>query len=60
MPPMQEMGVVKMTFQDEVEWCLRLWNSLRIGGVWTLEGVGTYVRTDLKEMLQFAIRNAGQ
>tara|TARA_B100000902_G_scaffold372981_1_gene400475 strand:- start:363 stop:887 length:525 start_codon:yes stop_codon:yes gene_type:complete len=50
MPPMQEMGVGRMTFQDEVEWCLRLWNSLRIGGVWTLEGVGTYVRTDLKEM----------
>ena len=32
-----------MDWQDEVEWCLRLWNSLRVrtedtpGGEWTLE-----------------------
>ena len=56
MPSMQKMGVGIMDWQDEVEWCLRLWNSLRVrnedtpGGMWTLEGIGKYERTGLQAM----------
>lgn len=48
-----------MINEEEVEWALRLWNSLivgeesdpvKTGGSWQLEGVGKYVRTSLKEL----------
>jgi len=48
-----------MINEEEVEWALRLWNSLIVGdekdpiqsgGTWQLEGVGKYVRTALKEL----------
>ncbi len=45
-----------MDWQDEVEWCLRLWSSLRVrtedtpGGQWTLEGIGMYERTGTQQM----------
>lgn len=48
-----------MINEDEVEWALRLWNSLIVGdandpintgGTWELDGVGKYVRTALKEL----------
>lgn len=45
--------------EDEIDWALRLWNSLIVGeesnpvesgGTWYLDGVGVYVRTALQEL----------
>jgi len=50
---------MNMINEDEVEWALRLWNSLVVGdendpigtgGSWKLEGVGKYIRTGIKEL----------
>jgi hypothetical protein len=36
--------------EKDVEWAYLLWNSMTIGGEWTLPSVGVYVRTGETEM----------